>query len=299
MYRRKAGILVIIFFFAAIPLFAQQDNLSDVLKGSSRYLQGGAAGISTSIGKDRYNFVSRKGDRVEGYFTVYNRNEFSVIIKIEPGPIVLDAKGDTQSISMASAPPNALARHSRISPNQFPMPAQSQKDVQFSVAIPGDASDGTNYVGFTVQSMVTKVSARQLKQKELVTASEMGFSPALRVLVTVDVGGASKAQADYEIVNAQVSPSKDSQLLVGSITIKAKGGSEIPVTVAAVVLDSSNTVVARLRPEDKVVLKPNEQRKIECKSSAQQLGKGEYKVRFTVLSEKAETKTIEKPLVIR
>lgn len=298
MYRRKAGILVVISFFVAIPLFAQQDDLSGVLKGSSRYLQGGAAGISTSIGKDRFNFVSRKGDRVEGYFTVYNRNEFSVIIKIEAVPIALDAKGDTQPVSMASAPPNALARHSRISPNQFPMPAQSQKDVQFSVAVPKDASDGTNYVGFSVQSMVSQVPAKKLKEKELLTASEMGFSPALRVLVAVDVGGASKTEADYDIVNAQVSP-EGSQLLVGNITLKAKGGSEIPVTVAAVVLDSTNNVVARLRPEGKVLLKPNEQKNIECRSSAQQLDKGEYKVRFTVLSERAETKTIEKTLVIR
>ena len=183
------NLIVLIFMVFPFVANAQQD-LSKVLKGTSRYLKQGSGGIAASIGEDKFVFDAKKGDFVESTFTVYNANSFSVIIDITPTAMVAGPGGSTNVVPLSSVGPTNLARHLKFRPKRFAMPPRSQKNVQFSINVPKGVSDGTHYTAFGVSSSATTKKAARLKEKELINISEMGFSPALRVNVSINVGGA-------------------------------------------------------------------------------------------------------------
>lgn len=278
--------------------FAKDDNSKDKKAETkkSKKTKQGPQGTSITVSPSLFILDCRGGEKQTISLKVENINNNPINISINAiGKII---KGGTlDEISIASLPPNNLARHIVIESPAIQLPANGQRNVSVTLDVPPGLT-GTQYAGLIVANTsefdLENVDSRT---SEYQTQLGVGLLPASGL--TIKCNMVDTLQYSYSLQKLISIPGGANAPSTVKVVLKNTGNAELVFLPIIVLTDSSGKVVARLKGESQTYLVPSATGEIQMAPLFTKIPPGKYKAVLTLAGLKSPLPPVEQTVMIQ
>lgn len=280
------------------PLFAgtahaqSGDILKILQKQQSAAAERGATALAVSPPMLRLR--APPGGVAEGKIHVSNDSNYDAMISLFMGESRVVHGGKVEQITdPAFFSADSMAKNIQLIPSNPSLASGTGKEVIVRIRVtPG--MKGTLYgvisVGLDLIRPEAKSSTKEERGKYIME-SGIGIAAAQGVIVTLDVEGPG-GPPSYTVGKPIVTLPTRSDLLRGAVSVTNPSDHEMALAASAVVFNATNDLVARLKPEAKLSLRPGGTVRLRTSPSAVVLPPGTYKMVFTIAGERVKTETV-------
>jgi len=217
-------------------------------------------------------------------------------LQLIPNGMILNGSETPTSQNTAALPSNNLGRHIIIESPSFVVPPRSYKNVSLTLDVPQGLT-GTQYVSI-IATNVTEMSLPEgfARPEEYKTNVAIGINPGIAIMIKCNMEGTLKY--GYSLKDIRVQPAQGNEPMNLIASIQNTGNVEIVFFPVAILMDSTNKPIARLKSSANGLLVPGATKNFTLSSVFAKIPPGSYKAILNLASQQTQLPPSEKMITV-